>query len=115
MQAVKKYFRTLKICRLSAEQVCLVTEWYRLLTCNSKGHVARGAVLVRACAPFITRRPILRSKAVTTFVVVTDEIRRSPIFERVYIRRDRYQGEQWCLAAQWLARQVSSMPHYYML
>ncbi|PMD34669.1 hypothetical protein L207DRAFT_588183 [Hyaloscypha variabilis F] len=89
MRAVEKRFSNLKICRLSAD----------------KGHVARGAVLVRACAPFIIRRPILRSKAVTTFVEVTDAIRKSLVFANLYIKKDRYKGEQWCLAAQWLAKQ----------
>jgi hypothetical protein len=88
--------------------VCLNAERYRLLTSDSKGHVARGAVLVRACAPFIIRRPILRSKAVTTFVEVTDAIRKSLVFANLYIKKDRYKGEQWCLAAQWLAKQVFS-------
>jgi hypothetical protein len=86
-----------------------------LLTSNSKGHVARGAVLVRACAPFIIRRPILRSKAVTTFVEVTDAIKKSPIFDHLYIKEDRFHGVQWCLAAQWLAKQVSSGPQIYVL
>lgn len=93
----------------------LLSLQYELLTCNSKGHVARGAVLVRACAPFIIRRPILRSKAVTTFVEVTDAIKRSPIFDHLYIKEDPYLGEQWCLAAQWLAKQVSSRPQIYVL
>ncbi|KAH8756517.1 hypothetical protein BGZ57DRAFT_772360 [Hyaloscypha finlandica] len=51
-------------------------------------------------------RPILRSKAVTTFVEVTDSIRRSPIFEDLYIKKDKFMGEQWCFAAQWLAKQI---------
>jgi hypothetical protein len=68
--------------------------------------VARGAVLVRACAPFIIRRPILRSKAVTTFLEVTDEIRRSPLYPRLYVEPDVYEGKEWYHAAQWLAKQV---------
>ncbi|KAE9366137.1 hypothetical protein N431DRAFT_430296 [Stipitochalara longipes BDJ] len=89
MRAVEKHFKELKICRLSAD----------------KGHVARGAVLVRACAPFIVRRPILRSKAVTTFVKVTDKIRNSPVYGDLYTQTDDYGGEEWYLAAQWLAKQ----------
>lgn len=88
-KAVDKHFNTFKICQLSKD----------------KGHVAQGAVLVRTCAPFIIRRPILRSKAVTTFVEVTDAIKRSPIFEDLYIKKDKFLGEQWCFAAQWLAKQ----------
>ncbi len=73
----------------------------------SKGHVARGAVLVRACAPFIIRRPILRSKAVTTFLEVTDEIRKSPIYPHLYIQPDIHEGKEWYHVAEWLAKQVS--------
>ena len=80
--------------------------WDILFIRASKGHVARGAVLVRACAPFIVRRPILRSKAVTTLLEVTDEIRESPIYSSLYIQKDPYEGKEWYHAAQWLAKQV---------
>jgi hypothetical protein len=113
--AVDKHFNTFKICQLSKESVCVGAIECEVLTCYSKGHVAQGAILVRTCAPFIIRRPILRSKAVTTFVEVTDSIRRSPIFEDLYIKKDKFLGEQWCFAAQWLAKQVSSRPYIYVL
>lgn len=88
MLAVRKHFSKLIICPLSAD----------------KGHVARGGVLVRSCAPFITIAPIFRSKAVTTFVKVTDAIRNSPIFDELYTQEDD-RGELWYHAAQWLTRQ----------
>jgi hypothetical protein len=88
--------------------VCVYAKDGGFLTRNSKGHVARGAVLVRACAPFIVRRPILRSKAVTTFVKITDKIRNSPVYEDLYTQKDSYKGDEWYFAAQWLAKQVAS-------
>ena len=81
-----------------------------VLTSSSKGHVARGGVLVRSCAPFITTAPIFRSKAVTTFVKVTDAIRNSPIFDELYTQEDD-RGEVWYHAAQWLTRQVHPDSH----
>jgi hypothetical protein len=81
-----------------------------MLTSSSKGHVAIGGVLVRSCAPFITTAPIFRSKAVTTFVKVTDAIRNSPIFDELYTQEDD-RGEVWYHAAQWLTRQVHPDSH----
>jgi TRAP-type uncharacterized transport system substrate-binding protein len=69
--------------------------------------VARGAVLVRTCAPFITERPIFRSRAVITWEQVTPKIKtlnkRLKLDLDIETGRD---GKDYYRAAQFLAKQV---------
>ena len=73
-------------------------------------HVAKGAVLVKMYERrgFITRRPIKRSKAVTTWYRVTDEIRESAIYPFMHTKISKNDGLEYFWAAQWLAKQVSN-------
>lgn len=106
MARVKEHFSHLTICPRTVEYVFMSGAEIACLTHHSKGHVAIGAVLVRAATPFITRRPILRSKAVTTFLPVTNAIRSLPIYDKLFIQRDDRKGEEWYYTAQWLAKKV---------
>ena len=71
-------------------------------------HVARGAVLTRLHGgEFIIRRPITRSKAITTWLPLTAEIRqRSNFYDMLVIKKGR-DGLEYFYAAQWLAKGAS--------
>jgi hypothetical protein len=76
---------------------------------NSKKHVAQGAVLTRLYARngFISSRPIMRSKAVLTWMQVDDSIRGSPIYDLLDTYKDERNKVEYFYAAQWLVKQVS--------
>lgn len=77
-----------------------------LMTSNSKGHVARGAVLTKLYGEFVKKRPIERSKAVVTWLQVTPGIRSSEIYRLLDTKVDKHDHKEYFYAAQWLAKKV---------
>lgn len=79
----------------------------RVLIISSKEHVAVGSILARLDENFLVDYPITRSKAVTTWFPVTEEIRKLSFYHRLVIEPSPMDADaEYFLAATWLVRKV---------